>query len=595
MTGRLKITIVLVIFLFGFVIIARLFELQILKKDHLRGYSLHRDDSLVKLIPARRGEIIIKEDKEEYRLAVNSRKYNLIVSPRQIDKESLDNWIMQISPYLDIEYELNDKDVELIEENKTTADLKFLFSRLSSKTDSYELLKKEVEVEEVQQIKKLGLAGISFEPLERRFYPEKNIFSHLIGFLSKNQDCFEEQNCPNAKGQYGIEEFFDKTLAGENGEYKSDVDALGNIIPSQRYIIKPAKDGADIIITIDRSIQFFVCNTLVEAVNEYEAESGSILVADPKTGAILAMCNYPFFDSNKFFEEDISLFKNNAISSAFEPGSVFKVITMAMGIDLGLVKPESTYNDKGYIEIEDYIIKNVDEKSFGITTMNNVLEQSINTGAVFVADLIGINNFRNYTKKFGLGSLTGIGLAGEAKANIDNLTKKSKTYLATASYGHGISVTPIQMLNAISVIANSGKLMKPYIVKSIISPDKEKIIYSPEFIRQVISPYTAATITSMMVSVLENGYGRRAKVKGYQVSGKTGTAIIPKKGGGYLEEGVIHSFVGFAPAFNPKFVALVKLDKPKQHRFADLTSAPCFGKIAEFILNYYNVPLDKEN
>jgi len=363
-------------------------------------------------------------------------------------------------------------------------------------------------------------------------------------------------------------------------------------LPIYRTDIK-AKPGVDIVLTIDRSLQFFIYNLLEKAIKDYKADSGSIILLSPKTGAILALVNYPYFDPNKYFEvEDLSLFKDSAISDSFEPGSIFKIITMAGALDSNTIKPTSLFTDTGFVKIDGETIHNVDDENFGIVTITEILEKSINVGVVYLADLLGRESFRNYLKKFGFGGLTNIELSGEVSGDINNLEREQLIYLATASFGQGITVTPLQMVTAVGAIANSGQLMKPFVVDQII--DGEKIIKrEPKAIRSVISPSAAAMLSAMMVSVVENGYGSHAKVPGYLVAGKTGTAQVPQSGVGYSDE-VIHSFVGFAPATDPQFAALVKIDNPKEERFAAATAATVFGDLAEFVLKYYNIPPDAE-
>ncbi len=591
MDRRIKILIVIV-FLLGFCVIGRLFELQVLGHNFLGNTVYHREIT-EKSIPANRGRIFIRDGQELYPLAININTYNLIVSPNEIIQSKIDpgEWLEKIASYIDVSESVSVPDqVLLIQENQETNKFKDLLVRLSNKNDYYELLKKGLNIEGVNKIKDLGLPGISFETIPRRHYPENNIFGHLTGFVNLPQDCNQEF-CQGSVGQYGLEKSFDKELSGQPGW--QNVENTRGLTYSADNTVKTAKDGADLILTIDRSIQFFACQILEEAVKEYQAASGSIVVLDSKTGRVLALCNKPDFNPNYYSEvKDYSLFQNSAVSSSFEPGSIFKVITMAGGLDSGAVTPETTFLDPGIIDIDGDVIHNVDDRTFGYQDMTGVLEKSINTGAVFVAQKLGRSVFRNYLRKFGFGSLTGIELPDEAVGDIANLEQKQKIYLATASFGQGITVTPIQMVNAIAAIANKGKLMKPYLIDAIIR-DGQTVIQEPEFIRQVISPSTASSLTAMMVSVCENGYGKGARVKGYYVAGKTGTAQIPGKGGGYSDE-VIHSFVGFAPATDPKFVALIKFDSPQNGRFAESTSVPVFSRLAEFILNYYNIPPDKK-
>jgi cell division protein FtsI/penicillin-binding protein 2 len=312
---------------------------------------------------------------------------------------------------------------------------------------------------------------------------------------------------------------------------------------------------------------------------------------EPHTGAILAMCGYPDFDPNKYNEEkDYRIFLNPVTQLPYEPGSVFKPITMAIGLELGLITPETTYQDKGQVKIGSYTLKNFDGKAHGINTMTQVLEQSLNTGAIFVAQKIGPQRFYDFVKKFGFGAKTGIELEGEAEGDISSLEKMKDIYLATASYGQGLTVTPLQLAQAFSVLANGGKLVKPHLVSEIIKPSQERIKITPQIIRQVISNKTATTISAMLVSVVEKGHGKRAGVPGYYVAGKTGTAqVVSATGRGYDPSRHIGSFVGFAPIDDPKFVMAIRIDDPKDVMWAESSAAPLFGEISQFLLNYFEV------
>lgn len=594
MNGRLKVLIGIV-FVLGFCIIGRLFELQVLGHNFL-GSTIYSKEIREQVIPAARGRIFVHEGKDIYPIAINLNTYNLIVSPNAIVESKIGpgEWLNKIAPYIDISEltQVQDQPI-IIQEGQETIELKDILTRVSQKDDFYELLKTDLGSEKVEKIKELGLPGIRFDAIPQRYYPEGELFSHLLGFVSPSLDCHSGL-CTGGTGQYGVEEFFNEELAGQPGLETGEIFSSG-LTRADDDIVKPAKDGLDLVLTIDRSIQYFACQLLEEALQKYQSVSGSILVLDTKTSAVLALCNQPNFDPNKYSEvesKDYGVFKNPVISSSFEPGSIFKVITMAAALDARKITPEMTYLDPGVIRLDTETIRNVEERTFGQQTMTQVLEKSINTGAVFVAQKVERAGFRNYLKKFGFGSLTRIELTGEAVGDISNLERKQDIYLATASYGQGISVTPMQMVNAVGAIANKGRLMKPHVVHSTIK-DGQTDVGEPETIRQVVSPSAAASLTAMMVSVCENGYGRRAKVDGYYVAGKTGTAQVAKSTGGYSEE-VIHSFIGFAPATNPKFVALVKLDNPQQGKFADSTAVPTFGRLAEFMLDYYNLPPDKK-
>jgi len=571
MNGRFKLIIIL-IFIFGVFILGRLFQLQII--EHNFNLPIINEQ----IISAARGRIFIKEKENLFPLTLNINQYHLSVDPQIIKEEDKVMEVAEkIAPFLGIVIE---GESQFIKEDSKTDDFKNLLSRLSKKDDRYELLKKDITTQEFEEIKNFNLPGIFFNSVSKRYYPEAEFFGHLTGFT---RIIDGEQ-----RGQYGLEEFFDHDLTGVDGRQTKKLSSL----PIYRTD-KKAQPGIDIVLTIDRSLQFFVYNLLEKAIEDYKADSGSIILLSPKTGAILALANYPYFNPNKYFEvQDLSLFRNSAISDSFEPGSIFKIITMAGALDSNTIKPTDFFTDTGFVKIDEDTIHNVDDENFGTVTITEILEESINTGMVYVADLLGRESFRNYLKKFGFGGLTDIELSGEVSGDINNLERKQPIYLATASFGQGISVTPLQMITAVGAIANSGKLMKPFIVDQILD-GKKLIKRKPKAIRSVISPSAAAMLSTMMVSVVENGYGSRAKVSGYLVAGKTGTAQVPQSEGGYSDE-VIHSFVGFAPATDPQFAALIKIDNPKEERFAAATAASVFGDLAEFVLKYYNIPPDAE-
>ncbi|MDD4271426.1 MAG: penicillin-binding protein 2 [Patescibacteria group bacterium] len=436
--------------------------------------------------------------------------------------------------------------------------------------------------------KELKIGGIGFSESSFRFYPEGNIGSNILGFIGYVGD--------KQQGRYGLEEFFDQELAGSPGSIKVERDARGYpiIINDREY--NKANDGSDLILTINRSIQFMACQKLNEAVAKHGADGGSVIILEPETGAVLAMCSNPDYNGNDYKDvKNIKVFTNPAIFSQYEPGSIFKVLTMAMALDQEKVTPQTTYNDTGQVVISKYKIENSDHKANGTQTMTEVLEKSLNTGAIFAMRSIGPDLFSEYVKKFGFGEKTGIELNGESKGDIKNLVKKpvGELYAATASFGQGMAATPIQIASAFQALANNGVMMKPYIVKEIVRPDGAKIETKPKTVGRVISEKAAAILGGMMVNVVENGHGQKAGVKGYYVAGKTGTAQVPAKNGGYQAGAHIGSFAGFAPADNPKFVMLVRIDQPRDVEWAESSAAPLFGELAEYMLNYWQVPKER--
>jgi cell division protein FtsI/penicillin-binding protein 2 len=301
------------------------------------------------------------------------------------------------------------------------------------------------------------------------------------------------------------------------------------------------------------------------------------------------MCNYPDFDPEQYNKvDDVALFNNNAVNSTYEPGSIFKPITMAAAIDAGKVTPFSTYVDKGVERVAGFDIKNSDEKAHGVQTMTGVLELSLNTGTIFAVRQIGSVTFSQYVKNFGFGRESGVDLSPEASGDIKSLDNKGEIFMDTASFGQGITVTPLQMVVAYAALANNGQILQPYVVDKIVYPNGTEKKTESRVIANAVSATTAKHLGSMLVSVVENGHSKGAKIAGYLLGGKTGTAQVAS-GGGYGAD-TIHSFLGFAPLENPQFVMLVKMDNVQKGRFAESSALPTFTKIAKFFLNYYTIP-----
>jgi len=562
-------------------VIGKLFYLQVLKHDFYLSRAESRHVQLKELTPERGGIYTLAYDKDSqkeklYPLAINQQLYLLYGVPAEIKDATAT--------------------IELIERVLPMTDEKRwqIFLRLNKK-DPYEPIHHYVTQEQKEKIEKLfaqnksasggSIKEIGFKPETKRVYPQNNLFSHVLGFLGYEGD--------KRVGQYGIEEYFENDLAGREGKLKIEKDLRGRLISFGQTEVIPVQNGADLILTLDPAVQFKACSVLSEWIEKTAAEDGTAIVLDPGSGQILAMCNKPDFDLNNYSHvEDINIYSNKAISQAYEPGSIFKAITMAAAIDLERVEPNTTFEDKGFVQFGSDIIRNANNKVYGQVSMVKVLEDSINTGAVFAALKCGKKNFKKYVEKFGFGKKTGISLPAESPGDISSLNYKSDIYTATASYGQGIMTTPLQMIMAYGAIANGGILMKPQIVLEKRYPNGKVEKFEPKQVRRVISSKTANVLKAMLVSVVKNGHGSRAGVKGYYVAGKTGTANIARRGGkGYTQE-TNHTFIGFAPVDNPKFVTLVKLSKPKNVRFSSDSAAPAFAEIAEFLLHYYQVPPD---
>jgi len=462
-----------------------------------------------------------------------------------------------------------------------------LIAKLASPT--YVPIKKELSEAEAAHIKALKIAGIYLEAQNVRFYPEKTLASQVIGFLGfKGSDRV---------GQYGVEGAFQEQLAGASGSLNTNTSASGSWIDTGSQNLVSAKDGDDIYLTVDPAIEFKAEEVLKAAVAAHNANSGSIVVMNPKTGAILAMANEPDFDPNNYNQaKDLSVFNNLAATAEYEPGSVFKAITMAAALNEGKVTPETTYDNTGSVQVGDKLIKNSDPNALhGMQNMIAVLDQSLNTGAYFAEQQIGNDTFKKYVQAFGFGKSIGSFELSQVAGNLANLNQKGDVFFATASFGQGITMTPLQLVQAYGAIANGGKMAQPYIVSKIVHPDGSEDTSQLASGPQVIDSKAASTLSAMLVDVVENGHGKKAGVKGYYIAGKTGTAQVAYSSkAGYDPNTNIGTFIGFGPVDNPQFVMLVRIDDPKDVKFAETTAAPTFGELAQFILNYLQVPPSRQ-
>lgn len=443
-----------------------------------------------------------------------------------------------------------------------------------------------------QNGEELVINGIGFNLKSYRFYPENNMAANIVGFVSYVDE--------EALGRYGLEEFFNEELAGKAGYLKGERGVSNTIIVNDREYVKP-EAGSDLVLTMDRGAQFQACEALEASVAKHNAEGGTVIAVNAKTGAILAMCSIPNFNPNNYKDEkDLKVYNNPAILYQYEPGSVFKVITMAAAIDQGKVSPSTTYKDEGQIMISGWPkpLSNSDFKTkgaHGIVDMNAVLENSLNTGAIFAMRQIGPKDFATYVQNFGFGEKTGVELGSESAGHIENLLKNKVKEIdaATASFGQGIAVTPLQMVMSYQALANQGVLMKPYIVQEIHHADGRVEELKPQQIRQVVSGQTASTILAMMVNVVESGHAQGAQIPGYYIGGKTGTAQVATVGG-YSEDKYIHTFIGVVPIDNPQIVMLTKIDAPYGARFAESTAVPLWHDVADFLLKYYQIPKSRQ-
>ena len=556
-------------FLFFFIFIVAVFALGKLYFLQVIRHSLYEEiaqnqHEKTMMISANRGEIFLKDDNDElYPLAINRELKMAYAVPREI--KDFNDAAARISEILGLE-----KD--------------FLVDKLDDQEDVFEILKHKLSDEEVQKIKEAKISGIYLSPENFRYYPAGELAAQIVGFVGSDGE--------KQKGMYGLEAYWDEELRGQPGKIEQESDSRGRWIPAGERNITEMKEGFDFVLTINHTVQFEVEKILKEAVDGFSADSGTAIVMDPKTGKILALANRPSFNPNEFSQtEDISVFSNPAVSQPYECGSVFKAITVAIGLDDGKISPDTTYVDTGVVKEAGYEIRNSDLKANGLQTMTQVLEKSLNTGVIYIEKLVGNKVFSEYAKRFGLGEKSNIEIPGEVPGNIKNLNNPRITInFFTAAFGQGISITPIQLVSAYAALANKGILMKPQIIEEIRRSDGSSEKKEPQEIRQVISEKSAQQVSEMLRSVVANGHGKRADVPGYLVGGKTGTAQVAKTGAKGYEEGMnIGSFAGYAPTNDPRFVVLVKIVNPKGLQWAESSAAPTFGQIMKFLLEYYKV------
>jgi len=402
-----------------------------------------------------------------------------------------------------------------------------------------------------------------------------------LGFVGKNEGGGDQ-------GYFGLEGYYDLVLSGKPGFIRREKDASG--VPILEGVNKEieAVRGVNLLTHIDKTIQLTIEKKLKEGMEKYGSDSGTVIVMDPKNGAILAMSSYPSYDPDNYYEYGDEYFSNPAISDTFEPGSVFKVIVMASGLDAAVIEPETKCDIcSGPYRIGKYFIETWDKVYNPESTMTEVIVNSDNVGMSFVSKKLGTDKMYDYLKKFGIGESTGIDLQGEANIELRNKKEWGDIELATASFGQGVAITPMQLIKGISVIANSGIMMTPQVVDKIEVDGWQEDI-DPVNEGRVISEKAASEISAMMAEAARSGEAKWTHLKGFKIAGKTGTAQIPIAGH-YDDEKTIASYVGFVPYDDPKFIMLVTLKEPQSSPWASETAAPLWYSIAKDLFAYFGI------
>lgn len=561
-----------IVFLIGVVgLIARLFYWQIIQGSSLSIMASAQQMNRTTLT-ARRGGIFSDDGSV---LTVSSPSWRMFLYRPEF-KDSESNLVQKIAPYL-IEDKTNPP-LSIASESARLTDI------LSHKEAQWLPLKTQLSREQKATIESLHIDGIGFDETQTRMYPEASMSAHLLGFVGKKDDGDDI-------GYFGLEGSYDLLLSGKSGVYETQANALGAPLVSDTDMRLNSFSGADLLTSINKPIQLSVEKHLQDGLAKYEAEAGSITVMDPRNGEILAMVSFPAYSPQKYFESSDEFFRDPAISDSFEPGSIMKPIVMASAFDAHLLSADTPCDICGSAyHVGPYVIRTWNNQYFANTTMKDVIRHSDNVGMVFVGNKLGTQRLYDYLTKFGFGHLTNIDLQGEYGAPMRKLEEWGEVERDTASFGQGIAVTPIQMLSAISVIANKGVSVTPHVVRSIRLGDWKKAKSFPTGIR-VVSEEASTEITDIMRYAVTEGEAKWAVPKGYEnaFAGKTGTAQIAVEGK-YDDTKTNASFIGFAPANNPRFAMLVTLKQPKSSPWAAETAAPLWFQTAADIMRYLGLP-----
>jgi cell division protein FtsI/penicillin-binding protein 2 len=541
------------------VIVAQLVQVQVISHGFYLDWAREQYKRAVVVVEPPRGVI---RDRNGHLLAGNSVMYSIEADPRYVDDPQA------TAAELSVLLHMPSTEIERL---------------LSRKDAKWVLINSKVSKELGEEIAAKRFQGITVRSLWIREYPEGRLASHVLGFCNAVGEC-----------SYGVEGFYDSLLRPEDVEGEEQSDPLSDEVLWIGPPVVFPDPGMELVLTLDRTVQMLAEEELERSVKEYQAEGGTIIVMDPRTFEILALASMPNYAPGSFFDfanQTPLPFEDPATSLQYEPGSIFKVLTMAAALDSGTVTPETTYYDAGETEVGGQVIKNASREAYGEQTVSDVLIKSLNVGTAWLSTQMGPDTFYHYVRAFGIGQPTGIDLAGEISGQLwlpGDFDNWHDANLGTNSFGQGLAVTPIQMVTAVATVANDGIRLRPHVVGRCIAADGTVIVSQPVVEAQPISASTAQQLSEMMVRVVEEG-APGAKVEGYRVAGKTGTAQIPIPGG-YDKQRTIASFVGFGPVPDPQFVILIKLDRPKTSTWAVDTAAPAFSRLASRLFVALDIP-----
>ena len=586
-----RIAALLVIFLLGASgLVSRLFEISVLQHSGYAQQALAQQSVIRDILP-KRGTVWFQDAASgKVSLAAESvQQYALTATPANVTKKAAYAHVLaQIANVDEVSllatFQANGKYMPPLKHGLSKADVEAVASKINAveKTVSpfYQSVTVNFDAQQGGIIYFTG--GVIFEQEYDRTYPEGQVASQVLGFVNSS-----------GLGQYGFEGEYDADLKGLGGTANLERDSLGNLLHQTGGLA--GVNGSSYELTIDRNLQAEVEQQLAAEVLKDGATSGSVIVMEPKTGAIMAMANAPTYDPNNYRnvpEEQLNLFTNTSISQGWEPGSIFKDLVMGAAMNEGLVTPETTNTFDESVTVQGHRIETALRKSYGTESMSLVLANSDNVAMVWVANKLGNQKMYQYLQSFGLGQRTGVDLRSEISGNVLPLKQWQDIDRATISFGQGIAVTPLQIIAAYAAIANNGQTVRPHVVQTVISPNGNRQDVQPVYGAQVIKPEIAKQLLGMMQYTVQFAHNR-AGTPGYQIGGKTGTAQIPDPiNGGYIPDAYNHSFVGIGPIDNPRYVMLVKIDHPdikKVGLYAESTAVPLFGRLSTFLLHYYQI------
>lgn len=554
---RVRIVVVAVFFLCGLgVILARAYQLQVLERDRLARIALDGYRGIVKL-PPKRGTIY---DGEGHELAVSVEVESIYVHPHHVQNKVLA--AKQLSKILNL---------------KESALKRLLVSRRP-----FVWIDRKVAPEKIRQVKALGIEGLGFTTETRRYYPGKEIAGHVLGFAGEDNQGLE-----------GLEKKYDSLLKGPEYTLIQMRDALGRPF----YVNRPAPEESeirDLVLTIDKDIQYAAEQALKKTVEETRAKSGHVIVTDVETGEILAMAVAPLFNPNVFRDHHPHQWRNRAVTDTYEPGSTIKAYLLAAALDSSLVSPETKFFcENGEYKIGGHTVRDHDRKGHGMLSVSEIITFSSNIGAIKIGQRIDYKKYHEYLEKFGFGGKTQIDLPGEQEGFLRPVKGAREIEKATSFFGQGMTVNSVQLVMAMAAIANGGKLMRPYVVKAV-KDQRGKVVKenSPQVVRKVMSPETAKKATQILEMVVKEkgATGTLAAIKGYRVAGKTGTSQkVDPATKRYSSKNYGTLFVGFAPVERPKLAVLVLVDEPEAKKYGGLVAAPVFREIGAWSLNHLHL------